>query len=49
MTRPTRLIVAITGATGDLWRAALQHLRALEQVETHLMISDAGVLNAIKS
>lgn len=46
MTRPTRLIVAITGATGAIYGVRLlQHLRALEQVETHLMISDAGVLN----
>lgn len=46
MTRPTRLIVAITGATGAIYGVRLlQHLRGLEQVETHLMISDAGVLN----
>lgn len=46
MTRPTRLIVAITGATGAIYGVRLlQHLRALEQVETHVMISDAGVLN----
>ncbi|GGI19728.1 UbiX family flavin prenyltransferase [Oxalicibacterium faecigallinarum] len=42
---PTRLIVAITGATGVAYGVRLlQALRTL-QVETHLMISDAGVLN----
>lgn len=46
MTRPTRLIVAITGATGAVYGVRLlQHLRSLPNVETHLMISDAGVLN----
>ncbi|WMW80244.1 UbiX family flavin prenyltransferase [Undibacterium cyanobacteriorum] len=46
MTRPIRLIVAITGATGAVYGVRLlQHLRSLPKVETHLMISDAGVLN----
>ncbi|KIF80363.1 UbiX family flavin prenyltransferase [Noviherbaspirillum autotrophicum] len=41
-----RLIVAITGATGSVYGVRLlQVLRELGQVETHLMVSDAGVLN----
>jgi 4-hydroxy-3-polyprenylbenzoate decarboxylase len=41
-----RLIIAITGATGAAYGVRLlQHLRRSAQVETHLMISDAGVLN----
>ncbi|MEO6921977.1 MAG: UbiX family flavin prenyltransferase [Collimonas sp.] len=41
-----RLIVAITGATGVIYGVRLlQQLREIPGVETHLMISDAGVLN----
>ncbi|TWC68158.1 UbiX family flavin prenyltransferase [Herbaspirillum sp. SJZ099] len=41
-----RLIVAITGATGAVYGVRLlEHLRGHAQVETHLLISDAGVLN----
>jgi 4-hydroxy-3-polyprenylbenzoate decarboxylase len=41
-----RLIVAITGATGALYGVRLlQLLQATPDVETHLLISDAGVLN----
>lgn len=41
-----RLIVAITGATGALYGVRLlQVLKAMPAVETHLMISEAGVLN----
>jgi len=41
-----RLIVAITGATGAIYGVRLlEHLRKHGQVETHLMISEAGVLN----
>ncbi|QJQ02962.1 UbiX family flavin prenyltransferase [Herbaspirillum rubrisubalbicans] len=40
-----RLIVAITGATGALYGVRLlEHLRKHGQVQTHLMISEAGVL-----
>ena len=40
-----RLIVAITGATGAIYGVQLlKHLRALG-VETHLLLSPAGVLN----
>lgn len=40
-----RLIVAITGATGAVYGVRLlQHLRDAG-VETHLLVSDAGVLN----
>ncbi len=43
--RKPRLIVAITGATGVAYGVRLlQILRTLE-VETHLLISEAGVLN----
>lgn len=41
-----RLIVAITGATGAVYGVRLlQVLREAQGWETHLMISDAGVLN----
>lgn len=41
-----RLIVAITGATGALYGVRLLHLlQAMPQVETHLIVSEAGVLN----
>jgi 4-hydroxy-3-polyprenylbenzoate decarboxylase len=42
-----RLIVAITGASGAIYGVRLlQHLRAAGAVETHLLLSSAGVLNA---
>ncbi len=41
-----RLVVAITGASGALYGVRLlEALQSLEDVETHLMISDAGVLS----
>lgn len=41
-----RLIIAITGATGAVYGVRLlQHLHELPGIETHLLISDAGVLN----
>ena len=41
-----RLVVAITGASGALYGVRLlEALRSLKDVETHLMISDAGVLS----
>lgn len=41
-----RLIVAITGATGAVYGVRLlQHLHELPGIETHLLISDAGILN----
>jgi 4-hydroxy-3-polyprenylbenzoate decarboxylase len=41
-----RLIIAITGATGAIYGVRLlQVLRELRGIETHLMVSDAGVLN----
>jgi len=41
-----RLIVAITGATGVIYGVRLlQLLRELPGIESHLMISEAGVLN----
>jgi len=43
---PQRVIVAISGATGAIYGVRLlQLLRELPGVETHLMISEAGVLN----
>lgn len=45
-TTPRRLIVAITGATGAVYGVRLlQILGALPSVETHLLVSDAGVLS----
>lgn len=44
-----RLIVAVTGATGSIYgMRILQQLRALGDWETHLIVSDAGVLNAFQ-
>ncbi|MBC3932309.1 UbiX family flavin prenyltransferase [Undibacterium curvum] len=41
-----RLIIAITGATGAVYGVRLlQILRTLPEVETHVMVSEAGVLN----
>lgn len=41
-----RLIIAITGATGAIYGVRLlQVLRATSGVETHLVVSDAGVLS----
>jgi 4-hydroxy-3-polyprenylbenzoate decarboxylase len=43
---PRRLVIAITGATGSIYGIRLlQALRQAAGVETHLMLSDAGVLN----
>jgi len=42
-----RLIVAITGATGSIYGVhILERLRALGGWETHLIVSEAGLLNA---
>lgn len=41
-----RLIIAITGATGVAYGVRLlEHLQVVPEIETHLLISDAGVLN----
>nr|WP_132258496.1 UbiX family flavin prenyltransferase [Paucimonas lemoignei] len=41
-----RLIVAITGATGAVYGVRLlQILRTIPGIETHLLVSEAGVLN----
>ena len=43
---PKRIIVAISGASGAIYGVRLlQALAALGHVETHLTVSDAGVLN----
>lgn len=42
-----RLIIAITGATGAIYGLRmLEELRALPDWESHLVVSEAGVLNA---
>ena len=42
-----RLIIAITGATGAIYGVQLlRRLRTLKSVETHLLLSPAGVLTA---
>ncbi|RJG02294.1 UbiX family flavin prenyltransferase [Noviherbaspirillum sedimenti] len=44
--KPRRLIVAITGATGAVYGVRLlQILRSMPGLETHLLVSEAGVLN----
>jgi len=46
---PRRLIVAITGASGAVYGVRLlEHLCASRAVETHLLISSAGVLNVFQ-
>lgn len=41
-----RLIIAITGATGALYGVRLlEVMREMPHMETHLMVSDAGILN----
>ena len=46
MNKPERLVIAITGATGVVYGVKLlQILGELPGIETHLLISDAGVLN----
>jgi 4-hydroxy-3-polyprenylbenzoate decarboxylase len=43
---PRRFIVAITGATGAAYGVRLlQVLHSMPEIETHLLVSDAGVLN----
>ena len=43
---PRKIIVAITGATGVVYGVRLlQALRELPNIESHLLISEAGVLN----
>ena len=44
-TRPTRLIVAITGATGVIYGVRLLQALRNTGIETHLLVSEAGVLN----
>ena len=46
MGQPRRLIVAITGASGAVYGLRLLDALRAAQVETHLVLSAAGVLNA---
>jgi 4-hydroxy-3-polyprenylbenzoate decarboxylase len=44
--RKKRLIIAMTGATGAVYGIRmLQHLQSQSEWETHLIISDAGIVN----
>ncbi len=44
--RPRRLVIAITGASGAVYGVRLlQMVREIGDIETHLMVSEAGVLN----
>ncbi|WP_019139619.1 UbiX family flavin prenyltransferase [Noviherbaspirillum massiliense] len=46
MSAPRRLIIALTGATGAVYGVRLlQVLRVMPGIETHFLISDAGVLS----
>lgn len=46
MTSPRRLVVGITGATGAAYAVRLlQAVKAVPDVETHLVVSPSGVLN----
>ncbi|NMM37160.1 MAG: UbiX family flavin prenyltransferase [Glaciimonas sp.] len=46
MTTQKRLIIAITGATGAVYGVRLlEVLRAAPEIQTHLMLSEAGALN----
>lgn len=46
MTTPKRLIIAITGATGAVYGVRLlEILRDAPEIQTHLLLSDAGLLN----
>lgn len=41
-----RIVLGVTGATGAIYALrALEELRKIEGVETHLVVSDAGILN----
>jgi 4-hydroxy-3-polyprenylbenzoate decarboxylase len=46
VSQPRRLIVAITGASGTVYGVRLLEALRAAQVETHLLLSAAGVLNA---
>lgn len=46
MSRPKRLIIAITGASGAIYGVRLlQTLQLIDGIETHLLVTEAGVLN----
>ena len=46
MTRKRRIIVGLSGASGGIYGIrTLQHLRAMENVETHLVVSDGARVN----
>ena len=44
---PRRIIIGISGALGVIYTVhALEYLRDMDRIETHLVISDAGVMSA---
>ena len=46
LTKPKRLIVAITGASGATYGVRLlQVLSNIPEIETHLVVSESGLLN----
>jgi 4-hydroxy-3-polyprenylbenzoate decarboxylase len=46
LTKPKRLIVAITGASGATYGVRLlQVLSNMQEIETHLVVSESGLLN----
>ena len=48
MTSSKRLIVGISGASGIIYAVRLLELLRETDVETHLVVSEAGVLNAFQ-
>ncbi len=45
MTAPRRLVVGITGATGSLYGVKLLQRARVLQLQTHLVVTPAGILN----
>lgn len=44
--QPRRIVIGVTGATGSVYAVRfLRHLKAMPDVETHLVVSPSGVLN----
>ena len=46
MDKPKRIVLAITGASGSIFGVRLLHmLQLVDNLEIHLLISDAGAIN----